>query len=301
MSKYEREQKQFDENFNRAKYKKTKTGLTFYVDSTLSGASSWSGRRFSASFATIQQALDTAVASRGDTILVSPFHTETVATSMVMSKIGVSVIGLSHNGLKPVITGNGTIDVFDVTAASCSIENLEFAAPATDAQTSDINVQAAKCLIKDTKHHGSTTALNKVDIITLEAAADDCIIDGVRIYNDTVECVGGIVLEGACSRVEIKNCLVFDTVGWTNGAISDEATATEVYCHHNTFKNAKAATVVMEWGNNSTGICAHNQISGRHTTIASNVTTGTGMDFYQNLVTEEASLNGILIPVADAD
>jgi hypothetical protein len=44
-----------------------------------------------------------------------------------------------------------------------------------------------------------------------------------------------------------------------------------------------------------------NRCSGRHTTIASNIVPGTGMDFFENYVVEEAALNGIIIPVADAD
>jgi hypothetical protein len=57
----------------------------------------------------------------------------------------------------------------------------------------------------------------------------------------------------------------------------------------------------MEFGNDSTGICSKNFVSGRHTTIASNVTTGTGMDFHENYVVEQASLNGLYVPAQDAD
>ena len=140
-----------------------------------------------------------------------------------------------------------------------------------------------------------------MDIITLTANADDCLIDGVRIYNDTVEVVGGIAIEGACSRVEVCNCFIMDTVGFTNGAISDEATATELYIHNNVFSNAKADTVVLEFGNNSTGVCAENYINGRHTTIQSNITAGTGMAFFEQYGVEEAAKNGLLMPVVDAE
>lgn len=127
------------------------------------------------------------------------------------------------------------------------------------------------------------------------------VIDGAYIYNTVVEVVGGIVFEGALSRGEVKNCFVFDSIGFTDGCISDEAIAVGIYVHHNTFMNAKAGTVVMNWTTNSTGTCSYNNIVGRNTTIQSNVTTGTGMNFFQNFGVEEAAKNGLLIPVADAE
>lgn len=252
-------------------------------------------------FADIDAAIGKCTAARGDKIIVLPAHTETVTSAITLDVAGVQIIGLKHGNQRPTITPNGAIDCMTITAADCRVEGLLFAAPVTDAQLSDINVAAANVSIVDTVHIGSDTALNKVDIITLEAGSHDCLIDGVRIYNDVVEVVGGIVLEGISSRVEIRNCFIWDSVGFTNGAISDEATCLAAYIHHNVIKNAKAGTVVLEFGNNTTGVCSFNHISGRHTTIASNVTTGTGMDFFENRVTEEAQLNGAIIPAADSE
>ena len=252
-------------------------------------------------FATIDYAIGRCTASRGDAIFVAALHTETVTSAITLDVIGVQIIGLSAGAYIPTVTGNGTIDAMTVTAAACSIQNIAFAAPGTDAQTSDINIAAAHCLVKNTRHVGSTTAKNKVDIITITADGDNCIIDGVHIVNPTVEVVGGIVLEGAADAVEIKNCVILDVVGFTNGAIADEAAATNVFLHHNVIQNAKAATVVLSFANNSVGICSFNHVSGRHTTIASNVATGTSMDFFENRVTEEATLNGMIMPAADSE
>lgn len=252
-------------------------------------------------FATIDYAIGKCTASRGDAIFVLGSHTETVTSAITLDVAGVQIIGLPVGNKFPTITGNGTIDAMTVTAANCKIMNLEFAAPETDAQTADINIAAGYCEVKNTRHIGSQTAKNKVDIITLTASANYAVLDGVKIYNSVVEVVGGIVLEGACNGVEIKNCFVFDSIGFTDGSISDEATATGLYIHHNVFSNAKADTVVMEFGNNSTGVCSFNHVNGRHTTLASNVTTGTGMAFFENRVVEEAALNGAIIPAADSD
>jgi hypothetical protein len=273
---------------------------TFYVDSS-TGASGNSGERLNSPLATLAQAYAKCTSGNGDQIILLPDHAETVTSVLTVSKTNLTIKGISRGNKIPVITGNGTIDVISLEAAGCSVENIKFAAPSTDAQTADINIAAANCLIKNTVHIGSTTSKNKADIITLTADADDVLIDGVYIYNTVVECVGGIVFEGALTNAEVRNCFVFDSIGFTDGCISDEATATGLYIHHNTFANAKADTVVMEFGNNSTGVCAYNNINGRHTTIASNVTPGTGMAFFQNFAVEEAAKNGIVIPVADAE
>lgn len=252
-------------------------------------------------FATIDYAIGKCVASRGDGIFVLGGHAETVTAAITLDVAGVQIIGVPVGNRLPIVTGNGTIDAMTVTADNCSIQNIEFAAPETDAQTADINVAAAKCKVVNTRHIGSKTAKNKVDIITLTSSANDVLIDGVRIYNTVVEVVGGIVFEGALARAEVRNCFVFDSIGFTDGCISDEAAATGLYVHHNVFQNSKAATAVMNWVTNSTGVCSFNHISGRHTTLASNVVTGTGMDFFENRVTEQASLNGAIIPAADTD
>ena len=276
----------------------TYPGQVFWVDD--SGSDGNRGN-FDRPFATIDYAIGKCTAGRGDLILVKAGHAETLTAQIDADVAGIKIIGIGGIGDMPTLTTATAIDMIDVSADNITIANIEFAVPGIDAVTADINIDAAGCEVIGTKHHGSTTAKNKVDIITLTANAHDALIDGVRIYNDTVEVVGGIVFEGACKRVEVRNCMVQDSIGFTGGSISDEATALQLYIHHNIFSNAKADTVVMEFGNNSTGVCSCNFINGRHTTIQSNVTTGTGMAFHENYGVEEAAKNGLLIPIADVE
>lgn len=276
----------------------TYPGQVFWVDD--SGSNGNKGT-FDRPFATIDYAIGKCTSGRGDVILVKAGHAETLTAQIDADVAGVKIIGLGGVGDMPTLTTATAIDMIDVSADNITIANIEFAVPGIDAVTADINVDAAGCEIIGTKHHGSTTAKNKVDIITLTANANDCLIDGVRIYNTTVEVVGGIVFEGACSRVEVRNCMVQDAVGFTDGCISDEAIALQLYIHDNIFSNAKAGTVVMNWVTNSTGICSKNFINGRHTTIQSNVVAGTGMNFHEQYGVEQAAVNGLLMPVVDAE
>jgi hypothetical protein len=237
----------------------------------------------------------------GDRIAVAATHAETVTAAITMDVAGVSIFGERRGNYMPVITPNGVINALTMTAAGCYIQSLEFAAPLTDAQTADINIAAAKCSVVATRHLGSVATENKVDIFTIQAAATSFLLDGVRIYNTVVEVPSGIKIVGAVARGEICNCYVWDSVGFTNGALYDAAAATGLYVHHNVFSNAKANTVVLNFVANSTGVCSFNHINGRHTTIASNVVTGTSMNFFENRVVEEPTLNGAIIPAADTE
>lgn len=250
---------------------------------------------------TIDDAIGACTASQGDVIYVMVGHTETVTAAITCDIAGVSIIGLKSGNARPVITPNGAIDAMTVTAASVSISGLEFAAPETTSQTADINIAAARCSVSDTLHISSKTSKIKVDTITITSAGDYFVLDGVRIFS-TVEttCTSAVSVEGACTRGEIRNC--YFAGEWATAALMDEATATLLYIHHNVFKNVTAAVACVTFTTgNSTGVFADNRVSGRHTTIATNIVEGTGMDFFETYVVEEAALNGLLHPVADGD
>jgi hypothetical protein len=275
------------------------TGDIFWVDD--SGTDSVSrGANPTAPLKTIDYAIGRCTAGKGDIIYVMPGHAETVTSAITMDIEGVSIIGLGEGNRRPVITPNGAIDAITMTAAGCKVENIRLAAPGTDAQTADINIAAAGCVVRNTHHIGSTTAKNKVDIITITADGDYALLDGVEITNATVDVEIGIELEGAANGVVVQNCVVQGA--FSTAAIGDSGTATLVTVKDSIFKNDKAATAVLKFDTgNSTGVCQNLAVSGRHTTIASNIACGTGMDFFQVFTTEEAAKNGAIIPAADAE
>ncbi len=278
------------------------TGSIFWVDSGTGTDAVGYGRNPDAPLATIDYAIGQCTASKGDIIYVMPFHAENkTVTPITVDVKGISIIGLGHGVSRPVITNGTAMDTMTITANNVTIKNLEFAAPGIDAVTADINIDGDYAAVQDCVFHGSTAALNKVAFITLTATAADVLIDHCQFHNLTVEMPGGIVFEGACDRVEVKNCYFTDAIGFTGGCINDGATATNLYIHDNIFANAKANTVVAEFGNNSTGVCAYNCINGRNTTIAANWTLSTGMAYFENYVVEEVSKSGLLLPAVDAE
>jgi hypothetical protein len=283
------------------------TGQVYFVNSTKAtygGDTVGKGRSPDRPFLTIDYAIGQATASQDDLILVDSCHAETVAAAITMDKIGLSIVGLGTGMNRPIITPNGAIDAVTMTAARSTLENVIFAGPLIDEQTADVNIAGQYCSLIDTYHIGSVGTENKVSIVTITAGGDDCLVDGIVIHNAVVELSGGgISLEGAATNVEIKNFQIYDEVGLALGAIFDAATATGVFIHDGIASNAKAATVVLEFGNNSEGSVNKVFINGRHTTIASNVTPGSGMAFFETYVVEEAQKSGLIqvAPAVDTD
>jgi hypothetical protein len=237
-----------------------------------------------------------------DRCLIMAGHTESSAVEIALTTVGAEFIGLGRGPLRPTFTTTGEVNAISLDGNYQTIANIGFAVPGIDTVPADIDVVGAGCQILNTYHLGSTSGKNKVDIITLTATANDTLISGLRAYNTTVEQTGGIInIEGACSRIEIANCFNFDSIGMALGAIYDGATALEAYIHDCAFMNAKAGTVVVEFGNNTTGIMMDCFVVGRHTTIMSNITPGSGMNFFNVKGVEEAAKNAISIPADDAE
>jgi hypothetical protein len=77
---------------------------------------------------TLDAALAACVASRGDTIFITPYHTETItgAGGITLDKIGVSIRGLGRYDARPSFLMDGAACSMLVTAADMSMENCVF-------------------------------------------------------------------------------------------------------------------------------------------------------------------------------
>lgn len=275
------------------------TGTVYFV-SSVTGSNDNNGTDVSTPKATIAGAQSVATANKGDIVVILPGHTETVTTPITLSKAGVNYVGLGQGLLRPSITVNAAVDAVSITAANVTLSNINFPAPETDDATAFVNVAAAGATLRGLRMIGSQTSKNVTDMITVASGGDDLLVEDCVAYNTVVDCVSWLSLEAAVARPVIRNNTVMGQ--FSTGVLMDEATATLCTIVGNTFKNTKAATAVVTFTTgNSTGVMSYNFCPGRHTTIASNIVPGTGMDFNQNFVVEEAALNGILIPAADSD
>jgi len=276
------------------------TGNVYWVDSAANSTNATGS--FNRPLLTIQAGVDKCTASNGDLVLVKPGHAETITSQIDFDKAGVTVRGLGKGNLRPTLTPNGAIDCIDVSAANMSLENVIFASPGTDAQTADVNVDAAGFTLLNTKHVGSETDNNKVSYVTVTANGDDCLLKGMRANTSVVAMVIGIDV-AAATRVEIDDCTITGnaSVGYTSGTVADSGTASDLVIHHSTLANIGAAGEGITLGNNSIGAVWKCRISSRHDTIANANSPGTGADSFETYATANVSKNGAIAPVVDAD
>ena len=83
---------------------------------------------------TLDAALAATVASRGDTIFVTPYHTETItgAGGITLDKAGVNIIGLGRYDQRPAFLMDGAAVSMLVTAADMGLSNCVFTAGHVD-------------------------------------------------------------------------------------------------------------------------------------------------------------------------
>lgn len=240
-------------------------------------------------------------ASRGDTIYVMPGHAETYTAALTLSVAGLSVIGLGNGNLRPTLTGNGTIDCVNITAANVLFENFRFAAPGTDDQTAFINVAAAGVTIRNIRAIGSTTSKNVVDCITIASGADDLTIDDVRIYNSVVAVNSFISIEAAVARLSLTNIMCFGDV--VAGGLIDGAAATHLFMENVRIAVVGSTKPAATLDSNPTGMARNCFFSGTSTTLADNGALGNALRVDNIKVLEETdnSKSAAIIPAVDTD
>lgn len=104
---------------------------------------------------TIDEAVGSCTASRGDSIIVAPGHVETVAAAagLALDKAGISLIGLGYGEDRPQINFTATGSDMDVDAASITMTNflltggIDAVAAMVDVNASDFTM--VDCEIRD--------------------------------------------------------------------------------------------------------------------------------------------------------
>jgi hypothetical protein len=249
----------------------------------------------------ISNALSNCVASRGDVVLVLPGYTETVTAAITVSVAGVSIIGIGNGALKPTITVNGTIDGINVTGANVLIENIAFAAPATDEATAMINVAAANVTLRNISGIGSQTSKNFVDCFTIASGADDLTMENIELYNSVVAVNSFLSIEAAVARFKLKNFFAFGNVA--TAGIIDAAAATLINWENVTVGVVGTTKPAATLDSNPTGLIRQGRFSGTSTTLATNANLGNAIRLFDVLVLEETdgSKQGAQIPAVDVD
>ena len=187
------------------------SGKVFFVHS-VTGSNGNSGATTEKPYATIVKALEMCTASKGDTIICLPGHTEAViaAGTITVSKIGVRIVGLGTGRQKPTITyTTAAAASVDVTAASVLLQNMVFSGVGVDAVTAMVNVSAADVTIRECEFETGNATNQAVLGVLTTAAANRFTLEGCYFHGsaDAGTATAVRIVGGADIRV-IDNVII---------------------------------------------------------------------------------------------
>jgi len=207
-------------------------GNTWYVDS-VNGSDSYSGKSPGQAVATLAQA--ESLASAGDTILIAPGHSETLAVEVTVNLAGLRIIGLGQGQRRPQFTVGANIDGIALDAANILLYGLYFN-EGTAAHTASIDVAATKCKIQNCHFD---CGVNDLESITIAAAGTDLEVE---------DCTWKVTANGPDAAIEVesasadglvvKNCWFdggSDVNAWDAGAINSGLAHTKCLIKDNSF------------------------------------------------------------------
>jgi hypothetical protein len=281
-------------------------GDIWFVDSTASAASDTAGfgKNPDAPVATIDYAVGLATASKGDVIYVMPGHNETItaATSLVIDKIGLSIIGLGRGMNRPILDFDNTAGSIEMDAASCRLSNIVLRASVASCVVA-INVDASDCEIDNCHFTFESTGDEFITCIDLDGF-DRCHIHDCTF--DTEEAAGASTEAIRIDETDdsiIENNIFRGT--WSNAAIINEgALCPRLLILNNIIYNSDTSVYnAIDFGSlSSTGIVAGNTITALYATTLSKLIRTGDMTWHENTfanaVSEGASglSSGVPIP-----
>lgn len=292
-------------------YKKAITpGTVFYVDSGAARASDDTahGGEWDRPFATIDYAIGRATASAGDVIYVAPGHNEaiTAATSCVIDKIGLSIIGMGRGKNRPILDFDNTAGTVEMDAASCRISNIIFNASVASAVVA-INVDAHDCEIDNCYFTYESTGDEFVTCIDLDA------FDRCHIHDNVFETEEGAGAATECIRLDDTNDSIIEhnifRGTWTGAVIASEgALSARLMILDNVIYNSDTSVYCgIDFGAlASTGIVARNAITALYATTLSKLIRAGNMTWHENTfanaVSESCSglSSGVPIPATSS-
>lgn len=158
-------------------------GTVFWVDS-VNGSNGNPGTQQNP-FASVAGALVYTDANRGDILMVKPNHAETIAnaTSLILSKANVAIIGMGTGSARPTFTFTTAATAnIPVTAANVTIQNCLFVANRADVAsvfTVTTTSIASDFALVNCEFRDTSSILNFISIVTGNATAKN--LDGLTI------------------------------------------------------------------------------------------------------------------------
>lgn len=259
---------------------------------------------------TVDSAINSCVANRGDLILVLPGHTEAVtATSINLDVAGVTVVGLGKGLARPAFTFEAAASTINVAGANCAWMNMHHIGN-FDNVASAFTLAAAKDFVLENNTFVETSAaLHFLSIVVTSATdneADGLVVRGNKWNAKALAPNAFISILAAEERVLIEDNDVFMLATNDVGHFLTLAAkiVTNIVVRNNVCvvtgaTNATVGIFLTGSGSTSTGIVEGNRVASLDTTSELISTASTGLKFFENYYTGTADASGKLWPVVD--
>lgn len=264
--------------------------------------------------ATVAEAVNRAVASRGDIIVVGPGHAETYSSAgaLALSKAGVCVVGLGSGSSRPTFTlDTATTASITVTAANVTVHNCIVTANFADIvaafTVSSTDFRLSQCYIKATATNMNFLSVVKTGSATSNAC-DGLTVDSCTWIEPDAATLNLVTTTGTNNRISISNNHVNIGVNNNVAAILDAATGkivTNVLIKDNIVYrlNTDTATggiIYKTDGTTSTGIMCGNFVQHADTAAEILITASNSIGCFNNYASGVPGASGYLLPGADS-
>lgn len=256
---------------------------------------------------TLDAAITACTASRGDTIFIAPYHTETItgAGGITLDKTGINILGLGRYDARPTFLMDGAACSMLVTAADVTLENCVFSSGHADLAYFAL-VTAKGFRFANNYIDENVATEDWITAIQLGAADNDA--DGAEIVNNEIvgigaTATGSIVINKNQNDVKIISNRITGQFGVTPFA-PIYAPSTEVmvnilvaYNRIHNLHNADAAVGIAIANTASTGWIHNNYCYALDVAGATPFLGGaTGIAHFENYYTFEGNKSGYIMP-----
>lgn len=278
------------------------SGSVFFVHSG-TGSNGNDGLSPGAPLATMAYAIGLCSANKGDLIIVMPGHAETISAAggITVNKAGVSIIGLGNGTNRPTISFSATAATFAISAANVTIANLRVTST-VDEVVKMFHVTAAYCTL-DNIEHFETATFQTIQFLLTTAAADYLTVQNCYHYQATAAAAAQlwIQLVGVDNARILNNTFILALQNGATCAVINATTAV-VNC-------LIANNVILQTGGTtqvsaillvaaSTGFVVDNRVVAAVTNLAGIVALASAYGA-ENYALNTANKSGIIDPVAD--
>lgn len=283
-------------------------GRTFYVDSAVAAASGSSPRE---AVATIVAATALCTANQGDTVVVMPYHAESITAATALTAVaGTRIIGLGVGAARPTVTfTTANTAAYSLAVAGTYIENILFIGNFLSIASAFLLTTAANTSIVNCEFRDAGATTNFLNIVKSTGAANT--VDGLLLAGNTWFGLGTtsvnsfLLTANDINRLKMFNNYV-QLARTATAAVLVTVTAgvlTAADITWNTAISAQTADtgggLVNVGGTTSTGRVSFNHLGDLSTTDVI-VTTTVGLTFFENRKTGVITATGYVIPTADS-